>query len=111
MSCNSRQKGKRGELEAAHALNEKLPLAQARRGQQYSGTETSADLVAPGLPNLYLEVKRRQSMNIHTVLDEAEEACGGLAPLVLHRKDNTDWVVSFRLEDLREVVKQLGGAM
>ena len=111
MSCNSRQKGKRGELEAANALNEKLPLAQARRGQQYSGTETTADLVAPGLPNLYLEVKRRQSMNIHTVLDESEENCGSLIPVVLHRKDNTDWVVSFRLDDLRDVVNQMRGAM
>jgi len=111
MACNSRRKGKTGELEAAHALNEELPLAQARRAQQYSGTESTADLLAPGLPNLYLEVKRRQSMNLHKVFDESEENCGSLAPVVLHRKDNTEWLVSFKLDDLREVVKQMRGAM
>ena len=111
MACNSRQKGKRGELEAAHAINEVLPGAKARRAQQYSGTESTADLIAEGLPNLYLEVKRRQSMNLHKVFDESEENCGGLAPVVIHRKDNTEWLVSFKLEDLVEVVKQLRGAM
>ena len=111
MSCNSRQKGKRGELEAAHALNEQLPGAQARRAQQYSGTESTADLIAHGMPNLYLEVKRRQSMNIHKVFDESEENCGALAPVVLHRKDNTDWIVSFKLDDLRQVIEQMRGAL
>ena len=111
MACNSRRKGKTGELEAAHALNEQLPSAHARRAQQYSGTESTADLLAPGLPNLYLEVKRRQSMNLHTVFDESEENCGSLAPVVIHRKDNTDWIVSFKLDDLRQVIEQLRGAM
>ena len=111
MACNSRQKGKRGELEAAHAINEVLPNARARRAQQYSGTESTADLIADGLPNLYLEVKRRQSMNLHKVFDESEENCGGLAPVVIHRKDNTEWLVSFKLDDLVEVVKQLRGAL
>ena len=111
MACNSRQKGKRGELEAAHAINEVLPNARARRAQQYSGTESTADLIADGLPNLYLEVKRRQSMNLHKVFDESEENCGSLAPVVLHRKDNTEWLVTFKLEDLRDVVQQLRGAM
>ena len=111
MACNSRRKGKTGELEAAHEINALLPNAQARRAQQFSATESSADLLAPGLPNLFLEVKRRQSMNPHKVMDECEEHCGGLHPLILHRKDNTDWLVTFRLQDIREIVTALQRAM
>ena len=111
MACNARRKGKTGELEAAHEINVLLPNAQARRAQQFSATESSADLLAPGLPNLFLEVKRRQSMNLHKVMDECEEHCGGLHPVILHRKDNTDWLVTFRLQDIREIVTALQRAM
>lgn len=110
MACNSRKKGSRGELEAAHELNAVLPNARARRAQQYSGTEGTSDLIAPGLPNLWLEVKRRQSLNLQKVMEESLENCGGLAPVILHRKDNAEWLVTFRLTDLRTVVGQLEDA-
>lgn len=110
MSCNSRKKGSRGELEAAHELNAVLPNARARRAQQYSGTEGTSDLIAPGLPNLWLEVKRRQALNLQKVMAESLENCGGLAPVILHRKDNAEWLVTFRLTDLRTVVGQMGSA-
>lgn len=111
MACNARTKGKTGELEAAKELNILLPNAQARRAQQYSATESNADLLAPGLPNLFLEVKRRQSMNLHSVMDKCEEDCGGLNPVIMHRKDNTDWLITFRLQDIREIVTALKRAM
>lgn len=108
---NSREKGKRAEREAAAILNENVPNAQARRAQQYSGTEGSADLIAQGLPGLWLEVKQRQSMNIHKVMDESEENCGELCPVVMHRKNNTDWLVTVKVEDIRIFVEQIRGAM
>ena len=111
MACNARTKGKTGELEAAHELNILLPNAQARRAQQYSATEGNADLLAPGLPNLFLEVKRRQALNLHTTMDKCEEDCGGLNPVILHRKDKTDWLITFRLQDVREIVTALQRAM
>ena len=108
---NSREKGKRAEREAAAVLNEVVPNAQARRAQQYSGTEGSADLIAQGLPGLWLEVKQRQAMNIHKVMDESEENCGELCPVVIHRKNNTDWLVTVKIEDLKLFVEQIRGAM
>jgi hypothetical protein len=46
---NSRNKGKRGELEAAHMLtHEGFP---ARRGQQFSGGTDSPDVVCESLPD------------------------------------------------------------
>lgn len=108
---NSREKGKRAEREAAAILNENVPNAQARRAQQYSGTEGSADLIAQGLPGLWLEVKHREQMNIHKVFDESEESCGELCPVVMHRKNNTDWLVTVKVEDIRIFVEQIRGAM
>ena len=51
----SRNKGKVGERELAAALRAE-GFESARRGQQYSGSETSADVV--GLPGIHIECKR-----------------------------------------------------
>lgn len=107
MSINSRRKGKGGELEAAAELNAILPAALARRSQQFSGSESSSDLIAPGLPGLWLEVKRVQALNIHQVMATSQEQCGSLAPVVLHRKNGTDWLVTCRLSDLPRVAGEV----
>ena len=98
---NSRRKGKGGELEAAKILNELLPHAEARRSQQFKGDKTAADLTCPGLPNMQFEIKRRQSMNLHTVMKKSLEDCGeDDVPVILHRKNNEEWLMTIRLEDL-----------
>ena len=98
---NSRRKGANGELEASKALNDVLPHAKARRSQQYCGHKTAADLTCPGLPNIQFEVKRRQSMNLHSVMKKSLEDCGeNDVPVILHRKDNEEWLMTIRLEDL-----------
>ena len=108
---NSREKGKRAEREAAAHINAVVPNAQARRAQQYSGTEGSADLIAQGLPGLWLEVKQRETMNVHKVMNESEESCGELTPVVIHRKNNTEWLCTFKLDDIRLFVEQVRSAM
>ena len=50
-------------------------------------------------------------MNIHKVMDESEENCGELCPVVIHRKNNTDWLVTVKMEDIRLFVEQIRGAM
>ena len=101
MACNSRRKGAAGELEAAKALNDVLPHAQARRAQQYAGHYTAADLHCEGLPGLQREVKRRQSMNLHKVMSESLANCTeDQTPVILHRKDNEEWLLTIRLKDL-----------
>lgn len=107
MAINSRRKGKVGELEAAAELNRVAPGAQARRSQQHSGTESASDLIAPGLPGLWLEVKRVQSLNIQRVMEKSLEQCGSLAPVLLHRKNGTDWLVTCRLSDLGRVAQEV----
>ncbi len=101
MACNSRLKGKNGELEAAHALNDVLPHAKARRAQQFAGHHTAADLVCEGLPGIMVEVKRKQSLNLHKTMDKSLEDCvEDQTPVIIHRKDNCEWLLTVRLEDV-----------
>lgn len=111
MAINSRQKGKRGELEAAAEWNRHVPNAHARRSQQHSGTESASDLIAPGTPHLWLEVKRVQKLNLTEVMSKSREQCGELCPVVLHRKNDEEWLVTFPLEDIKRFVQQVQGAM
>lgn len=94
---NSRQKGKRGELELAKVLRE--AGYDTRRGQQYSGTETSADVV--GLPGIHIECKRVENLNVYNALTRAIRDTGesGDLPAVFHRKNNQPWLVTMRLDD------------
>jgi hypothetical protein len=107
MAINSRRKGKVGELEARDEWNRLVPRAHSRRSQQHSGSETSSDLISPGTPNLWLEVKRVQALNIQAVMSKASEQCGSLVPVILHRKNESDWLVTFRLEDIRAFAQQV----
>lgn len=103
MPIHSRNKGKRGELEAASAINAVLPHAQARRACQFSGTETSSDVVAPGLKNLWIEVKRVERLNIHQVMAIAAEQCGQLTPVLVHRRNKEEWLLTIRLSDIKNL--------
>lgn len=112
MAINSRQKGKRGELEAAAEWNRLVPKAMARRSQQHSGTESASDLIAPGTPHLWLEVKRvERGLNLHAVMEKSREQCGELCPVVLHRQNEQEWLVTFPLEQIKRFIQQVQGAM
>lgn len=107
MAINSSRKGKVGELEARDEWNRLLPRAHARRSQQHSGSESASDLISPGTPNLWLEVKRVQALNIQAVMAKSVEQCGSLVPVILHRKNESDWLVTLRLEDIHEFARQV----
>ncbi len=111
MPINSRMKGKVGELEARDVWNRLLPRANARRSQQHSGAESASDLISPGTPSLWLEVKRVQALNLQATMNTSVDQCGSLAPVVLHRKNGTEWLCTFRLEDLHVFAKQIMEAM
>lgn len=111
MAINSRQKGKRGELEAAAEWNKHLPNAHSRRSQQHSGTESASDLISPGTPHLWLEVKRvERGLDLYAVMDKSREQCGELCPVVLHRKNATEWLVTFPLDQIKRFAQQALGA-
>lgn len=104
---NSRRKGKVGELELAHLLT-RLGVP-ARRGQQVKGTKDSPDIELMNHPlgkRLYVECKRRQSINLHKVVHQAAQEAGeDLIPAIMHRKNLEPWLVTMRLEDIIPILK------
>lgn len=96
MSINSRDKGARGERELAKILREYG--YNTRRGQQYSGINGDADVV--GLPNIHIECKRVEKLNIDKALQQAMSDCkNGDIPAVFHRKNGESWKVTIDLKD------------
>ena len=95
---NSKQKGKRGELELVHKLND-LGF-DTRRTAQYNGKETGslADLV--GIEGVHIECKRNERLNLNEAMDQAiRDAKEDEAPMVFHRKNGKPWLVTMTLAD------------
>ena len=94
---NSRQKGARGELELRDKLRE-YGFKEARRGQQYCGSNGDADVV--GLPGIHIECKRVERLNIDKAITQAEnDSKHGEMPAVFHRKNNGKWMVTLSLDN------------
>ena len=97
---NSRNKGKRGELELANLL--KSYGYETRRGVQYSGINGDADVV--GLPGIHIECKRVEKLNIETAMEQSNrDARYGEIPTVMHRSDRKQWLVTMPLVDWMEL--------
>lgn len=93
---NSREKGCKGERELAKILRDYGYTA--KRGQQYSGANGDADVV--GITGVHIECKRVERLNIHDAMNQAvRDAREGEIPVVMHRKNRTEWIVTMRLED------------
>lgn len=93
---NSRQKGKRGELELANLL--KKAGYQCRRGQQYSGANGDADVV--GLDGIHIECKRVENLNINRAFEQSiRDSKDDEIPAVFHRKNREPWLVTLGLCD------------
>jgi len=105
MGKPSRDKGKRGEREAAGILSELFGVP-VRRAQQYAGNAGTADLV--GLPGVHVEVKRRERGNVAGWMDQAVgDAADETTPLVVHRASGKPWLATCRLDDLPDLVAKL----
>jgi Holliday junction resolvase len=93
---NSKQKGKRGELELANVL--KKWGYDCHRGQQFKGTPDSPDII--GLPGIHIECKRVQALNLDKAMEQAtNERKPSEWPTVFHRKNGQPWMVTMRLDD------------
>lgn len=99
---NSRQKGKRGELEAARVLRE-LFSWNTRRTQQFKGTTDSSDVEVAETPDAFWEVKREERLNVFEALARAAADAGPKLPILLHRRNQTEWLVTVRLTDLERL--------
>ena len=93
---NSRNKGKVGEREFAALLREHG--YDARRGQQFSGSPDSPDVICEELHWLHFEVKRVQNLNLTDACVQAEGDCGGKPWIVAHRRNHAPWLITMRAE-------------
>lgn len=92
---NSRQKGASGERSLSNKLKEYG--FNTRRGQQYSGANGDADVV--GIPGIHIECKRVERLNIHEAMHQSErDARDGEVPVVMHRKNREEWLVTMTLD-------------
>lgn len=105
MTINSDRKGKDGEREAAHAIEQHLGIP-ARRGQQFSGSPDSPDVVID-LPGVHVEVKRTEALRLYDAVDQARRDGGGQVPLVLHRRNRGEWLAIVPLSELMRLVELL----
>lgn len=102
---NSREKGKRGELELCKLLREHG--YDTRRGQQYCGANGDADVV--GLPGIHIECKRVERLNIYDAMTQAKADKRDMEiPIVCHRKNNCGWLVTLEFEDFMRIYKESG---
>ncbi len=103
---NSRNKGKRGEREAAKAFEEYIGVSLRRTAQVDGGL--SADLV--GAEGLHLEVKRRARIAATDFMDQAvrDSKNTNNTPVVLMRQDqHPDWLCVVRLQDLVQFARTI----
>lgn len=112
MGKASRDKGKRGELEARDVVREHWHSPKCVRSAQVSG-QFAGDLMY-GPPGLHLEVKRYKRIVSSDFMEQAtSDRQLGEVPVVLSRQDGRGWDVTFPIEwtedFLRHLVYQIHG--
>lgn len=100
---NSKQKGKRGELELANKLKEYG--YDCRRTAQYNGKELDSKADVVGLTGIHIECKRVERLNIDEAMEQAVRDCKGEVPAVFHRKNGKDWKVTLGIDDFMKMYR------
>jgi hypothetical protein len=100
MPINSRAKGQRGE----RAWRDELRARglTAARGQQHKGGVDSPDVECPDLPDVHFEVKCVEALNIHNAIAQAIRDAGHKTPVVVHKRNRGEWLVTMRADDWLE---------
>lgn len=110
MAINSKQKGARFERSLASKLKE-YGYTDARRTAQYCGnTGDASDVV--GLPGIHIEAKHQERMQLYDWMDQAKrdsEGTGNL-PVVFHKKNNHEILVSMPLYVFMELYREYDAA-
>lgn len=104
MALNSKNKGKRYELELARDFRmEGYP--NVRRSAQYCGANGDADVV--GLPHIHVEAKHVERLNLRDAMDQAvRDAKDGELPAVFHRKNHCETLVTMRMADWFKIYRE-----
>ena len=108
MAVNRKQKGARFERLLASKLREYG--YECRRGQQYCGANGDADVV--GLPYIHIEAKHQEQMRLYDWMEQAKrDARQGEYPVVFHKKNNADILVTMTFDDFMQIYKEFEASM
>jgi Holliday junction resolvase len=104
---NSRAKGAAGERELAEVF--RSMGYQARRSQQFCGSNSDSDLTVEEMAAFLVECKRVQRLDLHAAVEKAASDAKphGKLPMVCHRKNGADWLLTIRLSDLHDFVGRM----
>jgi hypothetical protein len=100
---NSREKGKRGERQWRDEL--RAQGYAARRGQQFSGSPESPDVVCDSLPWIHFEVKAVERLNIEDAMEQARRDARQKVPVVAHRRSFRPWLVTMEASTFFQVLR------
>lgn len=103
---NSKQKGARFERTLASMFRE-YGYTDARRTAQYCGnTGDASDVV--GLPGIHIEAKHQERMQLYDWMDQVKRDAKdtGNLPVVFHKKNNAEVLVTMRFDDWMELYKE-----
>jgi Holliday junction resolvase len=95
---NTKRKGDAGERELIALLQARGYSAYRGQAIPYTkGGADTADVIA--LPGVHIECKRVEKLNIHAAMRQAVNDCGSLTPIVVHRKNREEWLVTQKFTD------------
>jgi Holliday junction resolvase len=101
MSINSRAKGARTERELSQKMKEVFGW-EAHRTNQFCGKNGDSDVIIPELPQVFVESKAVERLNVPAAMARAVEdaAAAGKLPVLCHKRNRGEWLLTLRLEDL-----------
>lgn len=105
----SRNKGKRGERQAAKSLSELLGI-ELRRGVQYQGSPDSPDVSGLQDHGLHCEVKYDEQTlgkTLYKAMRQSDDDCGERTPFLYGRRNREDWLVVIRSENLIDFCRKV----
>ena len=100
---NSRRKGVRGERLWRDEL--RANGYAARRGQQFSGSPDSPDVVCEALAWAHFEVKCVERLNIEDAMEQARRDACAKVPLLAHKRSHRRWLVTMDAETLFQFLR------
>lgn len=106
MPINSKDKGKRFELQVAHLFKDK-GYSDARRTAQYCGNTGLAGDVE-GVPYLHIECKHQERMQLYEWIEQAkrDSSFNGKLPVVIHKRNNCEVLVTTTFENFIKLYKE-----
>ena len=105
---NVKRKGSRAEGEVLQIFRENC-LYAVRNDQRYISGHWNPDILLEVQGTEYhCEIKRVEQLNLGAALRQAERDTdgSGRVPVVIHRRNREQWIVSMNLEDFLRLTKE-----